>query len=403
MTLAELLAERDKGTKRFPAWSLADLLARRDEPLNAKFNPSGVGPGMSYGTLASILTDFAPGIGDAKSAADAVKEAGSGNYGMAALDALGALPMVAGMGAIKAYHGSPHKFDAFDMSKIGTGEGAQAYGYGSYLSESPLVAKEYQKNLSSLYGVPTTVSGAGNKVPIPAWLGEKIKSDGIDSAIKEWAERAAEQRAKATESKQPWINEANASRLENDLELMKQIKASGEVDVEDPGFLYEASLEWPDPAREASDPLGPQHFLDWDKPLMEQGDYVRGALKEIGDTPEDIKGAISLWENQLSLGGRRAESAQKELDRLNRKLLQSEIKTGSDINNRLISEAIGKSGNPRESASHVLNNIGIPGIRYLDQGSRGAGDGTYNYVVFDDKIPRIVSRNGVSLFDLLGR
>ena len=28
------------------------------------------------------------------------------------------------------YHGSPHQFDAFDSSKIGTGEGAQAYGHG---------------------------------------------------------------------------------------------------------------------------------------------------------------------------------------------------------------------------------------------------------------------------------
>lgn len=31
--------------------------------------------------------------------------------------------------AIRAYHGSPHDFDKFDMSKIGTGEGAQAYGH----------------------------------------------------------------------------------------------------------------------------------------------------------------------------------------------------------------------------------------------------------------------------------
>jgi hypothetical protein len=29
-----------------------------------------------------------------------------------------------------AYHGTPHEFDQFDMSKIGTGEGAQAYGHG---------------------------------------------------------------------------------------------------------------------------------------------------------------------------------------------------------------------------------------------------------------------------------
>lgn len=43
-------------------------------------------------------------------------------------------------GAI-VYHGSPHKFDKFDSSKIGTGEGAQAYGHGLYLAEAPSVAK----------------------------------------------------------------------------------------------------------------------------------------------------------------------------------------------------------------------------------------------------------------------
>jgi len=35
---------------------------------------------------------------------------------------------------ITAWHGSPHKFDKFDSSKIGTGEGAQAYGHGLYLA-----------------------------------------------------------------------------------------------------------------------------------------------------------------------------------------------------------------------------------------------------------------------------
>src|SRR6478735_3696661 len=36
--------------------------------------------------------------------------------------ALGAGP------AIKAYHGSPHSFERFDLGKLGTGEGGQAYG-----------------------------------------------------------------------------------------------------------------------------------------------------------------------------------------------------------------------------------------------------------------------------------
>ena len=37
---------------------------------------------------------------------------------------------------IRAYHGSPHDFDKFDLSKIGTGEGAQAYGHGLYFAEN---------------------------------------------------------------------------------------------------------------------------------------------------------------------------------------------------------------------------------------------------------------------------
>jgi hypothetical protein len=52
------------------------------------------------------------------------------------------------MSAATVWHGSPHKFDKFDSSKIGTGEGAQAYGHGLYLAESPDVAKSYQTTLT---------------------------------------------------------------------------------------------------------------------------------------------------------------------------------------------------------------------------------------------------------------
>ena len=47
---------------------------------------------------------------------------------------------------ITAYHGSPHDFDRFDLSKIGTGEGAQAYGHGLYFAENEGVAKGYRDN-----------------------------------------------------------------------------------------------------------------------------------------------------------------------------------------------------------------------------------------------------------------
>ena len=48
------------------------------------------------------------------------------------------------------YHGTPHKFTKFDSSKIGTGEGAQAYGHGLYFAENPETAGVYSRTLGSL-------------------------------------------------------------------------------------------------------------------------------------------------------------------------------------------------------------------------------------------------------------
>lgn len=50
---------------------------------------------------------------------------------------------------ITAYHGSPHTFDRFDMSKIGTGEGGGAYGHGLYFAEAEDAAKTYRDALSA--------------------------------------------------------------------------------------------------------------------------------------------------------------------------------------------------------------------------------------------------------------
>lgn len=48
---------------------------------------------------------------------------------------------------IRAYHGSPHNFDKFDLSKVGTGEGAQAFGHGLYFADRESIAKSYRNDL----------------------------------------------------------------------------------------------------------------------------------------------------------------------------------------------------------------------------------------------------------------
>lgn len=61
--------------------------------------------------------------------------------------------------AHKAYHGSPHDFDRFDVSKIGTGEGAQAYGYGLYFAGKKAVAEYYKNALGARIGGHNTYNG----------------------------------------------------------------------------------------------------------------------------------------------------------------------------------------------------------------------------------------------------
>ncbi|MBD5397174.1 JAB domain-containing protein [bacterium] len=63
---------------------------------------------------------------------------------------------VNGLDAIRlqsVFHGSPHDFEAFDFSHMGKGEGAQAYGWGGYVTEVEGIGKSYaeQKNGRVLY------------------------------------------------------------------------------------------------------------------------------------------------------------------------------------------------------------------------------------------------------------
>jgi hypothetical protein len=278
----------------------------------------------------------------------------AGNYGTAAISGLLDLggPIGKGvglaaapvMGAIRAYHGSPHKFDKFDMSKIGTGEGAQAYGHGLYFAESPQVAKEYQKNISG------DVFKVGDKVFDPSQIGHLnvrslVRKGDLSGAI--------EKASTIAKSDSPVADVAK-----KDLEVLKQINSLGGLQKTS-GNLYEVNLRWPG-AREATDPLGPQHFLDYDRPLSQQSEFVQNALAKIDKDTYHPSGD---------------DYSPEEL--------------GQMIYMRLANSPLAKS---QAEASSVLKQIGIPGIRYLDAGSRSSG-GTSNYVTFDDQLAEILRRN----------
>lgn len=266
-------------------------------------------------------------------------------------------------GAI-VWHGSPHKFDKFDSSKIGTGEGAQAYGHGLYLAEAPSVAKSYADTLSQYHiGTRDGVKSGGDFADaLVANAGDYPAS--LSSAIRSQANKVATDLAGGKTAEQVIASMRNGpyarmySGLADAVEKMSPTKAGGS--------LYKVDL--PDDAI--------AKMLDWDKPLSQQAPGVQAAIKRTrsmlpANAIDDLGGDLSL------LYGRDVGA-------------DSFLGTMNSIQPNL--------------GEALLQKAGIPGVRYLDGGSRGAGSGTSNFVVFpgNEDLLRILERNGQPI-GLLGR
>ena len=258
-------------------------------------------------------------------------------------------------GAI-AWHGSPHKFDKFDMSKIGTGEGAQAYGHGLYMAESPEVAKSYSK-------LNPTVNAPPNRL----FMGQELTPGTPEYHAGTLLENST--LAKARKDVASWISEGSPDTKMVDgwkktLDTLNKATKKSDFKVAKNENLYKTDI--PDEAI--------ARFLDWDKPLSQQAPEVLDSLKSIKDK------FGKEWTSELLSGG-------------GTKSITMDSYPGSSAIMDLRS-ALGVHGPAMPEVTESLKQAGIPGIRYLDSGSRGTGTGTSNYVLFDDQLPRILERNG---------
>jgi len=75
------------------------------------------------------------------------------------------------------YHGSPYKFNKFAQEKIGTGEGAQAFGYGHYLTESPDIAQDYAKTYDPKNLARQIVNTKGNETEAINYIIDTIQNN----------------------------------------------------------------------------------------------------------------------------------------------------------------------------------------------------------------------------------
>jgi hypothetical protein len=263
---------------------------------------------------------------------------------------------------IRAYHGSPHDFPAesgaplgqFRSESIGTGEGAQAYGRGLYFAEREATAASYKPPSSVLgyqvgekFHVLPPVDSAKSRA-----LRELADTGDPDRLLLTMRHRAEEgtlgtnfkgDPAVLGYSKKYWSNVADEVQRYKDQPVRRIFDKTGRT--------YEVDIH--------ADPEG---FLDWDAPVSQQSPRVQEALN-------------NLWTKKGgTLEGRTRPP-----------FTAHEGSTGESVHAAIATSYGPTSGDDAalvRAASEALQGEGITGIRYLDQGSRAAGQGTRNYVVF---------------------
>ena len=283
-----------------------------------------------------------------------------------------------------AYHGTPHKFDNFSTEHIGSGEGAQAHGWGLYFASDKNVSEEYRKRLAEINNldvfspIPVDVYYNGkhateyNPTADFSLALEKVGTEGkeagieylqneikraqeqIDEYKKEMIENPKDAPAykQQIEGEQEWIDDYNGQ-----IEFIKNLDLNKlEVEKRNQGQLYEVDIPEDDV------------MLDEDLPFSEQPKKVQEAIKQVCEDYVDNNKLVDL--NVIAYTNNTSEKYKDNLA----------YKEGENIYN-IISDAFGGD----EQASLLLNKYGIKGIKY-----NGHQDGEC-YVVFDDKAVQVLN------------
>ena len=268
-----------------------------------------------------------------------------------------------------AWQGSPHNFTEFALSAIGTGEGAQAHGWGLYFAALKEVAEGYRarlvgkKNGFANPGVGRVVQVGNKKYTKAAWdtfydeKGQHI-DDALNRALctfelnrnKANAIKVLERQVKEEREVQLWDLAKTSARA---IEILQQNDFKITHEPLEQGQLYEVDI----PENDV--------LLDEQKTFNEQPEKVRNAWLDIAEEVKLFDGPGSRQTTALLMSkwdGRRFYSE--------------------------TSRALGRKFSTSDSdklASQLLNKHGIKGITY-----DGRQDGRC-YVVFDDKAIEILN------------
>ena len=296
----------------------------------------------------------------------------------------------------RVYHGSGADFDAFDHSHMGEGEGAQAYGWGTYVTEVEGIGRTYaiqnttthNDALRALQHDVDAISDQlnrhrddlkydeeqlkrANEWRAEAELDYELFKDEAEKLKEKYGESSPEYRnhlfndiytdeMKRAQSSVKSTEESIQYRKEKIAELEKALKdKQAEIDElpkEFPRHLY--TVEIPD------DNGG--NYLDWN------GHPAESLLKDVGSFLE-------------SEGFERVQDNPARYEKGESTVVLNPKATGADLYAEL-QEALGSD----KKASQALAELGCIGIKYPADNMRGdREDGAKNYVIFNENDAKI--------------
>jgi hypothetical protein len=276
------------------------------------------------------------------------------------------------MGQVDVWHGSPHRFDKFTTEKIGTGEGAQAFGWGLYFTDKKDIAKHYSDKLG---GRPKIVIGGGRIKPkteadrlVESRLSEKYRAnsvlqtgifkDDITRDVYRDIEKSIGANTNALKDGVRGSEDILQSLYDQKLAIERFMEHG--VDYKSESNIYKATLH------KGKDP-SEYTWLDWDENVSEEIDSAIDIQLE----KEDLNRKFGYFLDKLTPSKFYGASGRETYKALSMTL-------GSD-----------------KEASLFLNRAGIDGIRYPAGSLSGVESKAKNYVVFDE--------NAVTIEELLNQ
>lgn len=306
--------------------------------------------------------------------------------------------------SIKTYHGSQASFDKFDHSFMGSGEGAQAYGWGTYVTEVEGIAKAYAKQNSAKRN--TKYSSAKFEYDTAKSSYNFAKGtydfrmqdiDKLNNTLK-WAK---EQLVKAKESnRKNWIDEFEArvadterALKENQDKLQDEKAEMGKAKKE----MDEAKKRLdaiPEPERnlytvEIPDDNG-DNYLDWD------GKAPDGLKEKVLDRLYNERREDFV--DKLRKAGFNDDQIKEEADYTVNKEEMADTYLKHSVTGGGLYRDLSYYLGEQKKASLFLKDMGIDGVKVIAKRNAGGNkEGKMNYVIFDENNAQITNHTKFSL------